>query len=194
VQGRRRIAVATARPGPLFALVFLGTLFLDQATKIAVRIQLVASESVELIDGLLAITYVRNTGAAFGLMPGQQTLFIIVAVVVLTAVAVYWYRARPAAVLVVVALGLVSAGAVGNFIDRMLVGRVTDFIDVFADLFPVFNIADSALIVGVAMLMLWVVLGPDSSESDEEVAEAAADDAAMPEGAPDTEVEASTDG
>jgi len=64
--------VTTARPGLLFTLVFLGTLLLDQASKIAVRIQMVPSQSIDLIDGVLAVTYVSNTGAAFGLMPGRQ--------------------------------------------------------------------------------------------------------------------------
>jgi signal peptidase II len=186
--------VTTARPGLLFALVFGGTLLLDQVTKILVRSRMVASESIDLVEGFLAITYVRNTGAAFGLMPGRQSLFIAVAVVVLVAVAVYWYRSRPDVVLVVVALGLVAAGAIGNFIDRMLVGRVTDFIDVLADLFPVFNVADSALIVGVAMLMLWIILAPEGRPERAEADTGGESPDEVAEGAAEADAEASLDG
>jgi signal peptidase II len=72
-----------------------------------------------------------------------------------------WRKARPSYWPVVVALGLITGGAVGNLIDRAIVGKVTDFLYFAAIDFPVFNIADSALIVGVGILIVWLLFGPE---------------------------------
>ena len=128
-------------------------------------------ESIPLIKGVFHLTYVRNTGAAFGIMPGHRGVFISVVVIVATAIAIYWWRFRPRAIWVIVALSLVLGGALGNMIDRLLAGRVTDFFD--PRVFPVFNMADSAIFIGVAMLMLWILLVPDQPPGAEEEIDAA---------------------
>jgi signal peptidase II len=93
------------------------------------------------------------------MLPGNSVVFMSVSVLVLVGIAVYWVRVRPRHPLLVFALGLVSAGAAGNLIDRAVSGRVTDFIQIPFD-FPVFNLADSAIFVGVGMLVWWVLFGP----------------------------------
>ncbi len=166
VQVRRRITLEVARPGALFAGIFTSVILLDQAVKAAVRATLEPGDSVALIDGILHLTYVRNTGAAFGLMPGQRALFMSTGLIVALGVLVYMLWARPRAGWLVSAIALIGAGAVGNLIDRSFVGgKVTDFIDVFGDVFPVFNVADSAIVVGVIMLVLWVLLVPDPEDA-----------------------------
>jgi signal peptidase II len=155
-----RVAIVLRRPAAVFAGVTAAALLLDQASKQLVRTFLSPpGTSVPVIGRLLRFTYVRNTGAAFGMLPGHSVVFMTVSVLVLLAIAVYLVRVRPRHPLLVFALGLVTAGAAGNLIDRAVSGRVTDFIQVPFD-FPVFNLADSAIFVGVAMLVWWVLFGP----------------------------------
>jgi len=137
---------------------------IDQFVKIGVRIVFHEGESVPVIPGVFNLTYVRNIGAAFGLFPGRQPVFIATSLAVLFVVAAYWRRARPAEWPVVVALGLVSAGALGNLIDRAFLGQVTDFFDFTLIDFPVFNVADSAIVVGVGVLAMWILFGPQDDD------------------------------
>lgn len=137
---------------------------LDQVTKALVRAKIPVSESIALWKGVFLLTHVRNTGAAFGVMPGGRFLFILTSLLVLVFIAAYWRRDRPDAWPVVLSVALVSGGAVGNLIDRVLVGRVTDFFYFALIDFPVFNIADSAIVVGVGILMAWLLFGPDPAK------------------------------
>ena len=124
-----------------------------------------ASRPVVLIPSVLRLTFVQNTGAAFGLFPGRQPVFMATSLFVLFVIAAYWRRVRPRQWPVVVALALVTAGATGNLIDRAFIGQVTDFFEfTFVD-FPVFNIADMCIILGVGILMVWVLFGPDEEGS-----------------------------
>ncbi len=148
------------RPATVFAGVFSVALVLDQLTKQLVRTYMAPpGTSVPVVGRLLRLTYVRNAGASFGMLPGHAPVFMTITALVLAGVAVYWFRVRPRRALLVVALSLVSAGALGNLIDRAVSGLVTDFIQVPFD-FPVFNVADSAIVVGVTMLVWWVLFGP----------------------------------
>lgn len=149
-----------ALPAAGFAMVFAVVLVLDQATKQLVRVFMdPPGTTVHVLGPLLSFVHVRNPGASFGMLPGHTPVFMGVTVLVLVGVAIYWFRVRPRRALLVVALALVSAGAVGNLIDRALTGLVTDFIQIPFD-FPVFNIADIAIFSGVAMLVWWVLFGP----------------------------------
>jgi signal peptidase II len=89
------------------------------------------------------------------MMQNRRPLFLIAAVVIIAAIAVFYRRIKEEGTLPVVSVGLLLGGAVGNLIDRMLVGKVTDFIDV--RIWPVFNVADSAIFVGVAVLVYFMV-------------------------------------
>jgi signal peptidase II len=137
----------------------------DQATKALVRLELDHHESVTIIPGLLDLTHVRNTGAAFGLLgaaefPGKAVLMLLVAVVAMAAIA--WYAAQlPASErLARRGLGLVLGGAAGNLIDRATQGYVLDFVDVYYGRFHfwAFNLADAAITVGAALVVLDLLL------------------------------------
>ncbi len=148
----------------------------DQASKALVRATLPSDppQTIRLIPGVLWLTHVRNQGAAFGVMSGRQLLFIATTLAVLAGIAYAWRRYPQRNAVIVRSLGLVTGGAIGNLIDRVLFGgRVTDFLDVHW--FPVFNIADSAIVVGVAVLVIWLLFHEDAA--DEASAGPGADDA-----------------
>lgn len=145
----------------MFLSVSIATLVLDQITKALVRASFEPGESLVLIEGIFRLTYVRNVGAAFGLLPGYQPIFMAVSLLVLLVVWAYWRRYHPAAWPTVIALALIVGGSVGNLIDRAFLGRVTDFFDAAFIDFPVFNIADSAIVVGVAILIVWLFVAPE---------------------------------
>ena len=128
------------------------------------------AQTIELVGDFFHLTYVRNLGAAFGMLPGQKVLFSGTSVLVVVGILIYWIIARPRDVLSVLSLGLVTAGAIGNLIDRIVIGRVTDFLDFFGSHFPVFNVADSAIIIGVAMLLFRIMFWPEDASDTEDVA------------------------
>ena len=135
--------------------VALTVIVADQVTKALVIANLAPYEEwmpIEALRPYFTIHHVRNTGAAFGILPGGGTLLMIIALVVV-GVIIYFYRQLPERVwLVRVALGLQLGGAVGNLIDRVRLGYVIDFFDV--KFWPVFNIADSSIVVGVFALLI----------------------------------------
>jgi signal peptidase II len=139
----------------------VGTLAADQITKSIVRARMIPGESIPLLQDVFHLTYVRNSGAAFGLFPGRQPVFMLTTAVVMLVIAAYWRRSRPTAWPIVVALGLICAGALGNLLDRLLSGRVTDFFDFTLIDFPVFNVADSGIVIGVGILIAWLLLVPE---------------------------------
>lgn len=128
---------------------------LDQLTKAWVRDAYALGEGTPLIDGVVWLTRVHNTGAAFGMLRGKQWLLAAFAVVVLVAIGWIVARVKHLHPLVGVGLGLVAGGAAGNLIDRVVLSGVTDFIDF--GWFPVFNVADIALDVGVALIVIWLL-------------------------------------
>jgi signal peptidase II len=140
--------------------LFLGSalivIALDQLTKTLVRTYMDRGESWPDADWLVKIRYVTNTGAAFGILQDQTTFLIVMAFVGLIAIYLY-YRYPPFDHWVVpVAIGLMLGGACGNLIDRILHKRVTDFID-FPN-FPAFNVADSAINAGIAVVIIGYLL------------------------------------
>lgn len=139
----------------------------DQVTKAIVRTVMRPGETVAVIDGFISLSYVRNVGAAFGLLRGQRPIFIFTALAVLAGVVLFTRAMRPTGLFAPLALGLVGGGALGNLIDRVLFGRVTDFIDVH--FWPVFNAADSAIVMGVGLLSFWLLVHgrPRRTGSDE---------------------------
>ena len=146
----------------------------DQITKAIVRATMHVGDSFGgFIPFVINLTYVRNSGAAFGLFPGQRPVFLLTSALVLFVIAAYWRRARPHQWPVVVALAMIAGGSVGNLIDRALVGHVTDFFEFAFVQFPVFNVADTGIVGGVGVLMAWVLLGPEPSapSSEAQVAE-----------------------
>lgn len=142
----------------IFALLLTAAavLLLDQVSKALVRANIRPSQSVPVVGEMLRFTRVGNTGAAFGLLQGYQPVFAAISLIVMVGIGIYVWRTRPTSRIVVLSLGLLLGGAAGNFVDRVRGGEVTDFIEV--PFIPVFNVADSAVVVGVALLVVVALL------------------------------------
>ncbi len=139
--------------GLLLPAVAIVTLVIDQISKWVVMTNFRPGESwnpVAALDRWVSLTYVTNTGAAFGLFPDFGGVFMIIAVVVIVAIIVYYRHLPSDHWLIQVSLGLQLGGALGNLLNRLLYGHVIDFIDF--KVWPVFNVADSSVFVGVVIL------------------------------------------
>jgi signal peptidase II len=150
-----------SRAGKLrYLLVSLAVVVVDQWTKWLVEIHLTHHMAQPIVPGLLNLTYVRNTGVAFGLFAahGVSTSWLLtgLGLVALSAVSVYFGFASPHDRGLLVALALVVGGAVGNLIDRIASGAVTDFIDVYvvSHHWPSFNVADAAISIGIVLMAI----------------------------------------
>jgi signal peptidase II len=149
----------------LFGVLGAISLILDQWTKVLARAKLRGHSPVTVIDGFFNLRYSENTGVAFGMfqtLPGGRILLTLVAVVAFVLVLHYLRKTEPKHTRMHAALGLVGGGAIGNLIDRIMYGKVTDFIVWHwkGHEWPAFNIADAALVVGVGLMGLDMLLAP----------------------------------
>ncbi len=130
----------------------------DQASKLLVVAALRLGESHAVIGDLVRIWYVQNTGAAFSLFPGAIWLFLPVTVLALVMIAYFFRAFRDRGPWIHVILGIILAGTLGNLTDRLRLGYVVDFVSVGIGeaRFPTFNVADSAVVVGIGLLVLYL--------------------------------------
>jgi len=151
----------TESPRRLEIVVPIVIVVLDQLTKALVRSTVPLHASVTVIPGFMDFTHVRNTGAAFGLLnaadfPFKTVLIGVIAVAALVGVGMYAASLARHEIMARVGLALIIGGAAGNLIDRVIIGSVVDFVDVYwqAYHFWAFNVADSAITVGAAIMIL----------------------------------------
>ncbi len=147
-------------------------LLLDQWTKGLVRDHFFLSESIPVIDGFFNLTYVRNTGAAFGFLHNADPtfrvpFFLIVPMIALGVLGRMFWKLPANSRVLSLSLGFVVSGAIGNLIDRYVLGYVVDFLDFhwkYQLHFPAFNVADIVIVVGVALLMIdsWMQAAPST--------------------------------
>ncbi|EGQ1630286.1 signal peptidase II [Staphylococcus pseudintermedius] len=128
----------------------------DQLTKFIIRTQMTLGESFAVVPKFLYITSHRNNGAAWGILSGKMTFFYIITIIVLIALIVFYIKEAKNNMLMQIAISLLFSGALGNFIDRVSSGEVVDFIDtvIFGYDFPIFNVADASLTIGVVLLII----------------------------------------
>lgn len=138
----------------VFYFIALLTVVLDQISKWIVLNKMDLYQSIPIIEGWFHFTSTRNQGAAFSILQGQRWFFIVLTLFVVAFISYYLYRIHKTQKLFSFSLALILGGAIGNLIDRSRFGEVVDFIDVRIINFAVFNIADSAIVIGV-ILMLW---------------------------------------
>lgn len=133
------------------AMIIVGVMLFDQATKLMVEENMKVGESMPIIPTIFHLTYVQNRGAAFGLFPDQQVFFILCGVI-MTFVG-FWgmYKFKQYGKIFLYGTASMMAGALGNLMDRIRIALVVDFFDF--RIWPVFNIADIAIVCGVAAIM-----------------------------------------
>jgi len=145
------------------ALIGLSALVVvvDQATKYWIQSRMETGESTPVIAGMFHITYILNSGAAFGILENKTWFFVCVALLLIAGMTYLYPRLPADKPILRMGAGLLTGGAVGNLIDRVRIGYVVDFFDF--RIWPVFNVADICIVCGVACL-IYVLL--DSRESD----------------------------
>lgn len=140
----------------IYYLIALFIILFDQLTKWAIVTYMSLGDSITVIENFLYITSHRNRGAAWGILQGQMWFFYIITVIVVIILVTYIQKLPKNQRYMGIALGLMLGGAIGNFIDRIFRKEVVDFINtyIFTYDFPIFNIADSALVVGVGLVLV----------------------------------------
>ncbi len=139
-----------------YYILALFVILIDQFTKWLIVTKMDIYEQIPIIDQFFYITSHRNAGAAWGILQGQMVFFYIITVLVIIGIVYYMQRYARNFTLLAIGLGLVLGGAIGNFIDRLFRKEVVDFLDVmiFSYDYPIFNIADSALVIGVICIVV----------------------------------------
>ncbi len=139
--------------GALTLLVVL----LDYITKRIVSGNMVLYQSIPVIKGVFNITYVKNTGASFGMMAGARWFFVAVTVILIAAVIYYAVKNKITDKLFLVSASFVVGGGIGNLIDRIATGAVVDFFDFCLINFAIFNVADCFVVVGVILMAIYYI-------------------------------------
>lgn len=144
----------------LYILTFIVVVLGDQLTKFIVDRTLNLGTGYSIIDNFFYFTYVHNYGAAWGILQGKINLFFIVSIVATIGIIYYFVHSYSYQQYTRFGLVLVFSGMIGNLIDRLVLGYVRDFIDfiIFGYNFPIFNIADIAIVVGVGFLLLDIAI------------------------------------
>ncbi|MDJ1154301.1 signal peptidase II [Macrococcus caseolyticus] len=151
-------------PMTLYAAILI---LIDQISKNIIVKTMNIGESISVIGEVLQITSHRNYGAAWGMLQNQMIFFYIITIIVLIALIYFYYKEAADNLLMQCGLMLIFAGAVGNFIDRLFRGNVVDFIDtkIISYDFPIFNVADSCLTIGVFILLYELLFNQKEEKS-----------------------------
>lgn len=139
----------------ILAVVLVG---IDQLVKYLTVQNIPLHETVEFIPGVLSFTYHQNTGAAWSILEGQMWFFYIITIIVIGVIIYYMQSQKKHHPLLSTALSFLLAGAAGNFIDRLFHQYVIDMFRLEFIQFPIFNVADAALTVGVVLMIIYLII------------------------------------
>lgn len=155
----------------LYYLVALIVILLDQFTKWLIVKYMELHESIPIIENFFAITSHRNKGAAWGILQGQMTFFYIVTAIVVVGIIYYIEKHVREHKFMTISLCVILGGAIGNFIDRLFRKEVVDFLDftIFSYEFPIFNVADMALTIGVGLFLFATLLEERKTRNENNV-------------------------
>ena len=149
----------------ILTLVFL---IIDVVSKLVVSNLMDVNDSLMIIKDFFYITYVRNTGAAWSIFAGETLGLVVVSLIIISLIVYYILKNKPKTTIEKVGYSMVLGGAIGNLIDRVVYGYVIDFFDlyIFGYDYPIFNLADSFILVGVVLLMIHTWRWKDGNESN----------------------------
>ena len=147
-----------------FFVISFFVILADQLSKFFVIKNMIPYQSISIIDDFLSLTYVRNSGAAFGILEGKSWFFIIITLLFIIVALSYYHKMIKEMTIEKIGIVLSVGGAIGNLIDRIRFGEVIDFIDV--NYFSVFNLADCAICVGVFLIVLAILFKNDKKEEE----------------------------
>ncbi len=138
---------------PLYFVIIVAIVILDQTVKHLIVGSIKLNDNISVVDGILSLAHIRNYGAAWSMLLGQIWFFVIISTVSLGLMAFFFwkFRNRP---LYLTGLSLMIGGTIGNFIDRLRLGYVVDMFQLDFINFPIFNVADCALTIGVAVILI----------------------------------------
>jgi signal peptidase II len=157
----------------LLTVVAAVVIVLDQLSKMWVSASMQVGEVQPLVDGFVRLRYTHNTGAAFGMFRDATGILSILSLVIISGIVVAFVRLGNPTTMSTLASGLVVGGALGNLVDRMRLGYVVDFIEVYGPhleinntiyTFPVFNVGDSGITVGVILILIGLLFAKEESK------------------------------
>jgi signal peptidase II len=156
----------------ILLIVFLVVIALDQSTKLMIQQTLPLHKTVEIIPGFFNLIHVRNTGGAFGIFGGEKgpvgsVLFVVASLIAVGILVVLFLRVKEHEKTLAFSLALLLSGAIGNLLDRLSYGEVIDFLDFHVSLYhwPAFNVADSAISIGIGLMALELLIKENKKPS-----------------------------
>ena len=151
----------TGKAAAIFAIVAVVVVVFDRLTKVWAEAS-IPPEGLDFIPGFIGFRLVHNKGASFGMLEGAQVFFIVMSVVICVALLIYLVRYKRHTAFESAVLGLIFSGAIGNACDRLFYGQVTDFLNFEFFSFPVFNVADCAITIGIVCWAIFIVFSKNS--------------------------------
>jgi len=151
----------------IILLIALAVFLADQYTK-ALAVSNLLEGTVPVIKDVLHLTYVENTGVAFGMFSEGNTVFAVVTIAALLAILLYFAVKKPEGILEKIGGAFIIGGAAGNLADRLLRGFVVDFIDFRIINYPVFNVADCFIVAGAIIFCAYIIFCMDKKEKENE--------------------------
>lgn len=137
-------------------IIIIAVILFDQLSKVLTLKYLAPIKDIPIIKNVFHLTYVENRGAAFGMLQNQKIFFVITTIIILGAIYFYVRNNKPNRFMAI-SLSLIVGGAIGNFIDRIRLGFVVDYFNFTLINFPVFNIADSAVVIGAFLVSIYII-------------------------------------
>ncbi|ABW18960.1 signal peptidase II [Alkaliphilus oremlandii] len=137
-------------------IIIIAVVLFDQLSKVLTLKYLAPIKDIPIIKNVFHLTYVENRGAAFGMLQNQKVFFVVTTIIILGAIYFYVRNNKPNRFLTI-SLSLIVGGALGNFIDRIRLGFVVDYFNFTLINFPVFNIADSAVVIGAFLVSIYII-------------------------------------